>query len=51
MARHSLVAVGGSGQSAAIAYLRLATLSGIHPGDLPNIYPNSRKTSGFSPRI
>ena len=38
MARHSLVAVGGSGQSAAIAYLRLATLSGIHPGDLPNIY-------------
>lgn len=38
MAKHSLVAVGGSGQSAAIAYLRLATISGFNPADLPNIY-------------
>ena len=38
MAKHTLVAVGGSGQSAAIAFLRLATLSGMPPEELPNIY-------------
>jgi hypothetical protein len=38
MAKHTLVAVGGSGQSAAIAYLRLATISGMSPDLLPNIY-------------
>ena len=38
MAKHSLVAVGGSGQSAAIAYLRLATISGVTGNNLPNIY-------------
>lgn len=38
MAKNTLVAVGGSGQSAAIAYLRMATLSGMPAEDLPNIY-------------
>lgn len=38
MAKHTLVAVGGSGQSAVIAYLRLATISGMSPEFLPNIY-------------
>lgn len=38
MAKNTLVAVGGSGQSAAIAYLRMATLSGMPPEELPNIY-------------
>lgn len=38
MSKNTLVAVGGSGQSAAIAYLRMATLSGMPAEDLPNIY-------------
>ncbi|MFA7238892.1 MAG: hypothetical protein WC091_02175 [Sulfuricellaceae bacterium] len=35
---NTLIAVGGSGQSAAIAYLRMATLSGIPAERLPNLY-------------